>query len=64
MRAKIQLSTADGYSGTKKSNEAMVATVVRPVRVCVLREYGVRRQVLCCSREDVFTLNLLYKDIL
>jgi hypothetical protein len=49
----------------------MVPTV-GPGGVCIWRGSGVRRSVLCCCvwresafgrREDVFTLNLPYKDI-
>jgi hypothetical protein len=55
------------------ANEAMVAPVVGSGGVCIRRESGVRRSVLCwcvwqesCfSRcEDVFTFNFVCKEIL
>jgi hypothetical protein len=50
----------------------MMAPVVGSGGVCVWRESGIRRSVLCwcvwqefgfSRREDVFTLNLLYTEI-
>jgi hypothetical protein len=57
----------------RNAKEAMVAPMVGSGGVCVWRESGVRRSVLCCAfgkesgfsrREDVFTFNLIKKDIL
>jgi hypothetical protein len=57
----------------RNTNEVMVAPVVGSGGVCVWRESGVRRSVLCwcvwqesgfSHREDVFTFNLVYKEIL
>jgi hypothetical protein len=54
-------------------NEAMAAPMVGSGGVCVWRESGVRRSVLCwCAgqesgfshREDVVTFNLLDKEML
>jgi hypothetical protein len=56
----------------RKENKAMVAPMVGSGEVCVWLESGVRRPVLCwcvwqgygfIRHEDVFTLNLIQKDI-
>jgi hypothetical protein len=56
----------------RNANKAMVAPVVGSGGVCVWRESGDRRSVLCwCDwqeygfshRKDVFTFDLLYKEI-
>jgi hypothetical protein len=57
----------------RNADEAVAAPVVGSGGVCVWRESEVRRSVLCWCvwqesgfgrLEDVFTFNLLYKDIL
>jgi hypothetical protein len=56
-----------GDSGSKDFEQTMVMPMVESGGVCVLRESGVRRSVLCwcvsqesgfSHREDVFTFNL------
>jgi hypothetical protein len=69
MRKKIEEATL----AARNTNEAMVAPMVGSGGICVWRESGVRRSVLCwcvwqesdfSRREDVFTFNLVYKEIL
>jgi hypothetical protein len=73
MRKKSKLSSDVGDSGARNANEAMAAPMVGSVGVCIWWEYGVRKSVLCrcvlqesgfSHREDVYTFNLVYKDIL
>jgi hypothetical protein len=68
-------SSSDGGDSDSKKNSkgAMVVSMVGSGGVCVRQESGVRRSVLCWCvwqesgfgrREDVFTFNLLHKEIL
>jgi hypothetical protein len=71
MRKKLELNSDIGVSGSRKyTNKAMMAPVMGSGEVCVWRESGVRQSILCwciwqgygfSRREDVFTLNLVYK---
>jgi hypothetical protein len=66
---KFELNSDGDDSGSKKCNEAMVGSG----GVCVWRESGVRRSVLCwciwqesgfSRREDIFAFDLLHLEIL
>jgi hypothetical protein len=55
-RNEIKLTVATLVA--KNANETMVVPMVGSCRVCVWQKSGISR------REDVFKLNLLYKEIL
>jgi hypothetical protein len=70
-RQKLKVLTTATLAA-RNANEALVARMVGSGGVCVWRESGVRRSVLCwcvwqesgfSRREDVSTINLLYKEI-
>jgi hypothetical protein len=73
MRKELKLSSDGGDFGSKKCKPGYVTPMVEYGEVCVWRESGVRRSILCrCvwqesgfnRREDVFTFCLLHKEML
>jgi hypothetical protein len=73
MRKNLKLSSEGSDTGSKKRKRGYGGVCGEYGGVCVWRESGVRRSVLCwrvwqesgfSRSEDVFRFNLVYEDIL